>query len=66
VANDRLRAEGWVPTHTNEEALVAVSDASWRDVSPRRRQELALGASAAVVVGAAVGAVALLRRHRRS
>jgi nucleoside-diphosphate-sugar epimerase len=67
VANDRLTADGWVPSSTNEEAFVAHHRAApWATVSPRRRQELALGASAAVVVGAAVGAVALLRRHRRS
>jgi nucleoside-diphosphate-sugar epimerase len=65
VANDRLRAEGWVPTHTNEEALVATSAASWRDISPRRRQELALGASAVALAGIAAGAVALIRRRSR-
>lgn len=66
VANDRLRAEGWTPEHTNEEALVATHAASWRDLSPRRRQELALGVTGAALVGSAVGAVALIRRaHRR-
>jgi len=65
VANDRLRAEGWVPAHTNEEALVATSAGSWRDLSPRRRQELALGASGAVLAGGAAGVVALLRRRHR-
>jgi hypothetical protein len=65
VANDRLRAEGWAPEHTNEEALVATQAASWRDLSPRRRQELALGGAGLTLAGAAAGAVALIRRSRR-
>ena len=65
VANDRLRAEGWEPEHTNEEALVATHAASWRDVSPRRRQELALGVTGAALAGTVAGAVALIRRSRR-
>ncbi|MEY2567709.1 MAG: hypothetical protein QOE35_2238 [Actinomycetota bacterium] len=66
VANDRLRAEGWAPEHTNEEALVATQAASWRDLSPRRRQELALGVTGATLLGTVAGAVALIRRsHRR-
>ena len=48
VAADRLRALGWSATHTNEEAFVAGHRPSpWATVSPRRRQELALGVSAA-------------------
>ena len=66
VANDRLRALGWEPTHTNEEAFVAGHAAApWASISPQRRQELALGVSAAVIVGAAVGAVAVVRRRLR-
>jgi nucleoside-diphosphate-sugar epimerase len=65
VANDRLRADGWEPAATNEEAFVASHRAGpWATLSPRRRQELALGAAAAVVVGA-VGAVVLMARRRR-
>jgi nucleoside-diphosphate-sugar epimerase len=63
VANDRLRAVGWAPTHTNEEALVATSAASWRDVSPRRRQELALGAAAVALAGGVAGVIVLIRRR---
>lgn len=67
VANDRLRAEGWEPTASNEEALVASHDAGpWATLSPRRRQEIALGVSGAVLVGAVVGMVALVRRRARS
>ena len=66
VANDRLRADGWVPGSSNEEAFVAHHRPSpWATVSPRRRQELALAASAVVLVGAAVGVVAAVRRSRR-
>ena len=65
VANDRLRSEGWRPQHTNEEALVANSATSWRDVSPKRRQELALAGVGVAVAGAAAGVVALVRRSRR-
>jgi nucleoside-diphosphate-sugar epimerase len=65
VANDRLRAEGWEPEHTNEEALVATHAASWRDMSPRRRQEVALGATGVALAGTVAGAIALIRRSRR-
>jgi nucleoside-diphosphate-sugar epimerase len=66
VANDRLRASGWEPTHTSEEAYVAAHRGGpLASLSPRRRQELALGATGAVLVGGAAGAVALLRRRRR-
>lgn len=66
VANDRLRADGWEPVATNEEAYVASHRAGpWATLSPRRRQELALGASAAVGVLAVVGVGLALRRRRR-
>lgn len=64
AANDRLRALGWKPEHTNEEAFVAGHDAApWATISPQRRQELALGASVAVVA-AAVGAAGYALRRR--
>lgn len=66
VASDRLRAAGWVPRHSSAEAYVeAHRGGPLATVSPQRRQELALGASAAVIAGAAAGAVALVRRRRR-
>lgn len=66
VASDRLRAHGWASTHTNEEAFVAGHRPSpWANVSPRRRQELALGASVAGAVGLAGSVVAIVRRLRR-
>jgi nucleoside-diphosphate-sugar epimerase len=66
VANDRLRAAGWVPAYSNEEALVAGTPASpWANVSPQRRQELALGAAVVGLAGIAAAAVLLIRRARR-
>lgn len=66
VGNDRLRGLGWIPTHSNEEAFVAGHAAApWASVTPQRRQELALGAAAVVVVGAIAGAAALVRRQLR-
>jgi hypothetical protein len=66
VANDRLKAAGWDPKHSNEETYVdATVPTPWSQLSPKRRQELALGATGAVAVAAAVGAVAVVRRLRR-
>ncbi len=66
VANDRLRSLGWEPTMTNEEAYVAGHEAApWAQISPKRRQELALGAMAAVLVAGGVGAAAAIRRSLR-
>lgn len=66
VANDRLRADGWEPTASNEEAYVGAHQAGpWATLSPRRRQEIALGAAGVAVLGAAVGVVAILRRRAR-
>lgn len=66
VANDRLRADGWEPVSSNEEAYVGSHRAGpWATLSPRRRQELALGAAGVAIVGAAVGTVTLLRRRSR-
>jgi nucleoside-diphosphate-sugar epimerase len=66
VANDRLRAAGWEPQHTNEEAFVAAAEPSvFQDMSARRRQQLMLGAAAGGLVAAAGGAVALVRGARR-
>ncbi len=54
VSNGRLRAAGWEPTVTNEQAYVEATEAPWWTmVSPKRRQELTLGIS---VVVAAIGA----------
>jgi nucleoside-diphosphate-sugar epimerase len=64
VANDRLRSLGWEPTFTNEEAYVdADRGGPWARLTPRHRQELALG-GAAVVALAGAGLVAWLVRRR--
>lgn len=66
VANDKLRAEGWRPTVTNEQAYVEGTEAKWWTmVTPKRRQEIALGGAVALVAGAVAVAVALSRRWWR-
>lgn len=66
VANDRLKADGWEPASTNEEAYVgAHRPGPWATLSPRRRQEVALVAAGAAVLAGVAGAVALLRRRVR-
>lgn len=67
VANDKLRAEGWRPSVTNEEAFVEGTEAPWWSmITPKRRQELSLGALAAATVAvlAAIG-TAIVRWRRR-
>jgi nucleoside-diphosphate-sugar epimerase len=71
VANDKLRAEGWHPTVTNEQAYVEGTEARWWTmITPKRRQELSLGALAIAGVAGLAGVVSLgwwlRRRHRRS
>ena len=66
IGNDRLRASGWSPSHSNEEAFVASAELPpWRAYLARHRQEVALVATAAVIVAAVSGAVAIVRRRRR-
>jgi UDP-glucose 4-epimerase len=66
VASDRLRAAGWSAGHSNEEAFVAGHRPSpWATVSPRRRQEIALGASAAVAALVVTAATVAIRRRLR-
>ncbi len=67
VANDRLKAEGWRPTVTNDEAFVEGTEQKWWTmISPKRRQELALGGLVAGILTAAVAVIVAVRRHRRS
>ncbi|MGI8663994.1 MAG: NAD-dependent epimerase/dehydratase family protein [Acidimicrobiales bacterium] len=66
VANDRIRAAGWSPAWSNEEAFVAGHEpAPWATITPQRRQELALGALVVAVLAAVAGGVALVRRRHR-
>jgi nucleoside-diphosphate-sugar epimerase len=63
VANDKLRAEGWVPTVTNEQAFVEGTEAKWWTmVTPKRRQELALGGLVVVVTALAATGAVMARR----
>ncbi|MCP3989824.1 MAG: NAD-dependent epimerase/dehydratase family protein [Actinomycetia bacterium] len=56
IANDRLRAAGWDPAFSNEEAFVLGTPPPWwRAFSSRRRQELALGAVGVATAGAVAG-----------
>jgi nucleoside-diphosphate-sugar epimerase len=67
IANDRLRAQGWSPTVTNEEACVEAFEAgAWATMSPRRRQEIALGVAGAGLAAVAAGGVLAVRRLFRS
>lgn len=66
VANDRLKAEGWTPTVTNEQAYVEGTEAKWWTiVSPKRRQEIALGGLGAVLVSVAFVVWRAVRRAQR-
>lgn len=63
VANDKLRAHGWTPRVTNEQAYVEGTEERWYTmVTPKRRQEIALGAMVGVVAAAILGALLLGRR----
>lgn len=58
IASDRIRAAGWVPTHSNEEAyVVGTPPRPWAAMNAKRRQQLALGA--VLVVGLGLGGVGL-------
>jgi nucleoside-diphosphate-sugar epimerase len=66
VANDTLVATGWAPTFTNEEALVAARKGSWwRELSPKRRQELALSVAGVTGAGIVTAVVLAIRAARR-
>ncbi len=67
VANDRIKAAGWSPSFTNEEAYVEGHRAlPWATVSPQRRQEIALAATGAGLIALIVGIVVLIRRSSAS
>ncbi|HEY8547444.1 MAG TPA: NAD-dependent epimerase/dehydratase family protein [Acidimicrobiales bacterium] len=63
VACDGLRAAGWRATMTSEEAAVESHDVGpWATLSPRRRQEVALGVAGVGLAGLAAGGAWALRR----
>lgn len=66
VASDRLQSTGWSPSSTSEEAVVAARAGSrWRELSPKRRQEVTLAASAGVIAAVGAAVAALVRSLRR-
>ena len=67
VANDRLKAAGWQPNVTNEQAFVEGTEGKWWTmVSPKRRQEITLVASSVGVLALLAFIVRAVRRARRS
>ncbi|MEM7286899.1 MAG: NAD-dependent epimerase/dehydratase family protein [Actinomycetota bacterium] len=63
VANDRLRAAGWQPRFTNEQAYVDGTPARpWATMNAKRRQQVALGAATVLVLASLVGLGWLVRR----
>ncbi|NDA78521.1 MAG: hypothetical protein EBY07_12165, partial [Actinobacteria bacterium] len=67
VSNGRLRAEGWEPTVTNEQAFVEGTDAKWWTMlTPKRRQELALGAMIIGSLATVISVSIWIRKRLRS
>lgn len=67
VSNDRIRQTGWEPRVTNEQAYVeATEEKWWTMLTPKRKQELALGGMVLVVVAVLVSVVGAVRRSRRA
>jgi len=67
VANDRLRGAGWEPTFTNEQAYVdGTPPKPWATMNAKRRQNLALGAAAVLLLASLVGLGWLIRWIRAS
>jgi nucleoside-diphosphate-sugar epimerase len=62
VANDRLRAAGWRPRHTNEDAVVEGLDSL---PPPSHALRYAAGAALAATLGTTVGLLIRRRRRRR-
>ena len=66
IANDRLKAAGWQPNVTNEQAFVEGTEGKWWTmVSPKRRQEITLVGAALATLTGVVMVVRALRRARR-
>ena len=66
VANDKLRAAGWIPSYTNEEAIVAGRPGGrWREMGVARRQQVVLGLGGLLVAGGTAGAIAAAAALRR-
>ena len=67
VANDLVRSLGWEPSHSNEEAyVVADRGGPWARLTPRHRQQIALGAAGSVALGALATVAVVVRRRLRA
>ena len=61
-----VQSAGWEPEYTNEQAFVAgTPPRPWAMVTPKRRQQLSLGALAVAVAAAVAGGIFAWRRLRR-
>jgi hypothetical protein len=66
VSNDRLRALGWEPAHTNEEAYVAGHEPRTFDsLDAGSRQRISLGVAGGLVLTTLAGLMWLFRRSNR-
>jgi nucleoside-diphosphate-sugar epimerase len=66
VANDRMKAAGWRPRRTSEQAYFAGTEAKWWTLlTPSRKQELAMGAAGTGIVGVAAIVALIIRRAVR-
>lgn len=67
VANDRLRAAGWSPSHSSEEAYVeADRGGPLAALNPKRRQMIAIGAVVGGAAAITAAVVLIVRRRGRS
>lgn len=65
VSNDRIKQAGWQPTVTNEQTYVEGTEAKWWTMlTPKRKQEIALGAMVAALISTVASLVAAVRRNR--
>lgn len=63
VASDRLRAAGWTPQFTSEQACISGHKSPpWRMLDSRRRQHIALGGAVLGGLGLVWAAAAIVRR----
>jgi nucleoside-diphosphate-sugar epimerase len=66
ISNEKLRALGWTPRISNEEAYVEGTTGSWvSTLSAKRRQEMSLAAMGVAGAGVIASVVAIVRRVQR-
>lgn len=66
VANDRMKQAGWQPGVTNEQTYVEGTEARWWTMlTPKRKQELALGSMVVAILTVLGLTVRAVRRSRR-